>query len=118
MPSARATGERPGDRASPGAPLTLGAVSPPALYGVLFEKDKEAAFASYRLGEALGFVSAFGFSAFLCVSLKLHILLGVLCLTMAVYGLVEYQESQDLSRPPAEGVTRPAEDGETQTTKM
>lgn len=118
MPSARATGERPGDRASPGAPLTPRAVSPPALYSVLFEKDKEAAFASHRLGEALGFVAAFGFSAFLCVSLKLHILLGVLCLTMAASGLVEYQESQDLSRPPAEGVTRPAGEGETQTTKM
>lgn len=88
------------------------------LYGVLFAKDKEAAFASYRLGEALGFAIAFGCSAFLCVSVKLYILLGVLCLTMAAYGLVEYWESQDLSRPPAEGLTRPAEDGETQTTQM
>ncbi|XP_039737480.1 protein unc-93 homolog A isoform X2 [Pteropus medius] len=85
------------------------------LYGVLFEKDKEAAFANYRLGEALGFVIAFGYSAFLCVSVKLYILLGVLCLTMVAYGIVEYQESQDLGRPPAEGATRPAEEGETQT---
>ncbi|ELK09978.1 Protein unc-93 like protein A [Pteropus alecto] len=85
------------------------------LYGVLFEKDKEAAFANYRLGEALGFVVAFGYSAFLCVSVKLYILLGVLCLTMAAYGIVEYQESQDLGRPPAGGATRPAEEGETQT---
>lgn len=116
LPRARGRGgASQGPSLSGGLPITPRAVCPPVLYGVLFEKDKEAAFANYRLGEALGFVIAFGYSAFLCVSVKLYILLGVLCLTMVAYGIVEYQESQDLGRPPAEGATRPAEEGETQT---
>uniref|UniRef100_A0A673U296 Protein unc-93 homolog A n=1 Tax=Suricata suricatta TaxID=37032 RepID=A0A673U296_SURSU len=75
-----------------------------ALFGVLFEKSKEAAFASYRLWEALGFVIAFGFSTFLCVSVKLYILLGVLGVAMLAYGTVEYLEARQPARPePAAG---------------
>lgn len=69
-------------------------LSPTALYGVLFEENKEAAFANYRLGEAMGFVIAFGYSSFLCVSTKLYVLLGVLSLAMVAYGTVEYLESR------------------------
>ncbi|ELW69059.1 Protein unc-93 like protein A [Tupaia chinensis] len=86
-----------------------------ALYGVLFEKDKEAAFANYRLWEALGFVVAFGYSTFLCVSVKLYILLGVLGLTMAAYGLVEHMESKNMARPQTEGQTSPTDRAEAQT---
>lgn len=86
---------------------------PPVLFGVLFEKNKEAAFANYRLWEALGFVIAFGYSTFLCVNVKLCILLGVLCLTMVAYGIVEYLEAKNLTGPLA--VTRAAEETETQT---
>ncbi|XP_032264129.1 protein unc-93 homolog A [Phoca vitulina] len=80
-----------------------------ALYGVLFEKNKEAAFANYRLWEALGFVIAFGYSTFLCVNIKLYILLGVLSLTMLAYGTVEYLEAKSLARPAASEQTKPAE---------
>ncbi|XP_012514735.1 PREDICTED: protein unc-93 homolog A isoform X1 [Propithecus coquereli] len=66
-----------------------------ALYGVLFEENKEAAFASYRLWEALGFVVAFGYSTFLCVYVKLYVLLGVLSVAMVAYGTVEYLESKN-----------------------
>nr|XP_002817631.3 protein unc-93 homolog A isoform X2 [Pongo abelii] len=86
-----------------------------ALYGVLFEKSKEAAFANYRLWEALGFVTAFGYSTFLCVRFKLYILLGVLSLTMAAYGLAECIESQNPMRPHAPGQANQAEDEEIQT---
>ncbi|XP_030659944.1 protein unc-93 homolog A isoform X2 [Nomascus leucogenys] len=86
-----------------------------ALYGVLFEKSKEAAFANYRLWEALGFVIAFGYSTFLCVRVKLYILLGVLSLTMAAYGLVEWVESKNPIRPHAPGQANQAEDEEIQT---
>uniref|UniRef100_G1RLQ6 Protein unc-93 homolog A n=1 Tax=Nomascus leucogenys TaxID=61853 RepID=G1RLQ6_NOMLE len=85
------------------------------LYGVLFEKSKEAAFANYRLWEALGFVIAFGYSTFLCVRVKLYILLGVLSLTMAAYGLVEWVESKNPIRPHAPGQANQAEDEEIQT---
>ncbi|XP_004440612.1 PREDICTED: protein unc-93 homolog A isoform X1 [Ceratotherium simum simum] len=85
------------------------------LYGVLFEKNKEAAFANYRLWEAVGFVIAFGYSTFLCVYVKLYILLGVLSLTMVAYGIVEYVESKNLARPLAGEETKPAEEEEVQT---
>ncbi|KAM5228751.1 protein unc-93 homolog A [Ctenodactylus gundi] len=86
-----------------------------ALYGVLFEKNKEAAFANYRLWEALGFVVAFGYSTFLCMSTKLYILAGVLTLTMAAYGTVEFLESRSLAQPTEAGRTSFAEEGEMQT---
>ncbi|KAG8444327.1 hypothetical protein GDO86_009493 [Hymenochirus boettgeri] len=63
-----------------------------ALYGTLFDKHKEAAFANYRLWESLGFVIAYGYSTFLCVSLKLYILLAVLLIAIFLYGCVEYGE--------------------------
>ncbi|CAD7691631.1 unnamed protein product [Nyctereutes procyonoides] len=85
------------------------------LYGVLFEKNKEAAFANYRLWEALGFVIAFGYSTFLCVYIKLYILLGVLSLTMLAYGIVEYLEAKNQGRPVVAEQTKPTEEAETET---
>ncbi|XP_019268325.2 protein unc-93 homolog A [Panthera pardus] len=86
-----------------------------ALYGVLFEKNKEAAFANYRLWESLGFVIAFGYSTFLCVNVKLYILLGVLSLAMLAYGTVEYLEAKKVARPAAAEQAKPAEGEETET---
>ncbi|XP_039604702.1 protein unc-93 homolog A [Polypterus senegalus] len=63
-----------------------------ALYGVLFEKHKEAAFSNYRLWESVGFVIAFGYSTFLCVYVKLYVVLAVLIIGMVLYGCVEYTE--------------------------
>ncbi|XP_027731954.1 protein unc-93 homolog A-like, partial [Vombatus ursinus] len=63
-----------------------------ALYGVLFVKNKEAAFANYRLWESLGYVFAFGYSTFLCVYVKLYIVLSVLTLSMVLYATVEVLE--------------------------
>lgn len=64
------------------------------LYGVLFEKHTEAAFANYRLWESCGFVIAFGYSTKLQVYIKLYILLSVLVLSMVTYGVVEYLEAK------------------------
>lgn len=88
---------------------------PTVLYGVLFEKDKEAAFANYRLWEALGFTVAFGYSTFLCVSTKLYILLGVLSLAMVAYGTVEHLEAQSLARSAATEQKKPAEEAVMET---
>ncbi|KAK1170739.1 hypothetical protein AOXY_G7665 [Acipenser oxyrinchus oxyrinchus] len=63
-----------------------------ALYGVLFEKHMEAAFANYRLWESVGFVIAFGYSSYLCVDVKLYVVLAVLVVGMVLYGCVEYIE--------------------------
>ncbi|KAH0622449.1 hypothetical protein JD844_024774 [Phrynosoma platyrhinos] len=65
-----------------------------SLYGVLFEKNKEAAFANYRLWESLGFVIAFGYSTFLRVSVKLYVVLAVLLVSMLLYETVEYLETK------------------------
>lgn len=72
------------------------------LYGVLFEKHTEAAFANYRLWESCGFVIAFGYSTKLQVYIKLYILLSVLVLSMVTYGVVEYLEAKSSpGTPPA-----------------
>ncbi|XP_063078704.1 protein unc-93 homolog A-like [Engraulis encrasicolus] len=63
-----------------------------ALYGVLFHSHKEAAFANYRLWESVGYVIAFACSSFLCVDVKLYMLLAVLLLSVSLCCVVEYQE--------------------------
>uniref|UniRef100_A0A8C5WBV4 Protein unc-93 homolog A n=1 Tax=Leptobrachium leishanense TaxID=445787 RepID=A0A8C5WBV4_9ANUR len=63
-----------------------------AFYGVLFDDHKEAAFANYRLWESLGFVIAFAYSNFLCVYVKLYIVLSIMILGMILYLVVEFLE--------------------------
>ncbi|KAM4713202.1 protein unc-93 homolog A [Anableps anableps] len=70
-----------------------------ALYGVLFPRDKEAAFANYRMWESLGFVIAFAYSTFLCLEYKLYIVLAVLVLSMVTYPIVEYNEYKNPTKP-------------------
>ncbi|XP_031437071.1 protein unc-93 homolog A-like [Clupea harengus] len=66
-----------------------------ALYGILFADHKEAAFANYRMWESLGFVIAFAYSTFICLSIKLYILLAMLILTMITYLMVEYHHHKN-----------------------
>lgn len=70
-----------------------------ALYGILFPRDKEAAFANYRMWESLGFVIAFAYSTFLCLEYKLYILLAVLVLTVVTYPIVEWHERNHPTPP-------------------
>ncbi|MBN3306481.1 UN93A protein, partial [Amia calva] len=67
----------------------------PALYGILFHNHKEAAFANYRLWESVGFVIAFAYSNFICLDVKLYVLLSVLILSMVLYAWVEYEEHKN-----------------------
>ncbi|XP_068088006.1 protein unc-93 homolog A-like isoform X2 [Hyperolius riggenbachi] len=69
-----------------------------SLYGVLFDDHKEAGFANYRLWESLGFVVAYGYNTFLCVSVKLYILLSVLFLGITLFAVVEYREKNNIIR--------------------
>ncbi|CAL8314826.1 unnamed protein product [Boreogadus saida] len=75
-----------------------------ALYGVLFPRAKEAAFANYRMWESLGFVIAFAYSTFICLETKLYILLSVLLLTAVTYPVVEYAENKNPTPPIEEGI--------------
>ncbi|KAM6964913.1 protein unc-93 homolog A [Aplochiton taeniatus] len=74
-----------------------------SLYGVLFPRAKEAAFANYRMWESLGFVIAFAYSTFICLETKLYILLAVLLLTTVTYPIVEYHERKNPTPPIEEG---------------
>lgn len=61
-----------------------------AMYGVFFHDNQEPAFSNYRLWESLGFVLAFAYANFLCIRVKLIILLLVLTISMIGYILAEY----------------------------
>ncbi|KAM4694256.1 protein unc-93 homolog A-like [Discoglossus pictus] len=63
-----------------------------ALYGVVFHEHKEAAFANYRLWESLGFVIAFAYSNYLCIFVKLYIVLTIMIVGMCLYLVVEFLE--------------------------
>lgn len=81
------------------------------LYGILFVRHKEAAFANYRMWESLGFVIAFAYSNLLCLEYKLYILLAFLLLTVVTYPIVEYHEYKNPTLPPPE--TTEPDDGKT-----
>lgn len=77
-----------------------------ALYGVLFPKNEEAAFANYRLWESLGFIIAFAYSNALCITMKLYILLIMLTIGMIGYLVIEIRivstkKKQNLSKSDA-----------------
>uniref|UniRef100_A0A8C5PQP4 Protein unc-93 homolog A n=1 Tax=Leptobrachium leishanense TaxID=445787 RepID=A0A8C5PQP4_9ANUR len=67
-----------------------------ALYGILFEDNREAAFANYLLWKSLGHFLSFGYSSFLRVNIKLCILLFILVVGMVLYGTVEYIEGKKM----------------------
>lgn len=60
------------------------------MYGVFFHDNQEAAFSNYRLWESLGFVIAFAYAKFLCINVKLIILLVVLIISLVGYFIAEY----------------------------
>lgn len=60
-----------------------------AFYGVLFEKNEEAAYSNYRLWESAGFIVAFAYNTFICMTVKLSVLAAVLTAGMAGYLAVE-----------------------------
>jgi hypothetical protein len=61
---------------------------------LLFADSQEAAFASYRMIQAIGFAAAFGYSQFLCVRTKVFIMAGVLMVALVFYSALEYKMLQ------------------------
>ncbi|KZC14684.1 PREDICTED: UNC93-like protein [Dufourea novaeangliae] len=61
-----------------------------ALSGILFPGKEEAAFSNFRLWESTGSVITYAYSPYLCTQTKLYILIGILCLGMIGYGLIEW----------------------------
>ena len=66
-----------------------------AMFAVLFPDKREAAFATYRLLQALGLSIGFGYSYFLCVSTKLYIVTSFFGVGIFLYSVLEYQIRQE-----------------------
>ena len=62
-----------------------------ALFGVLFSEKQEAAFASYRMLQAVGLAMAFGYSYLLCIQTKLYIMGSFMAVGLLLYGVIEYK---------------------------
>ncbi|XP_013782499.1 protein unc-93 homolog A-like [Limulus polyphemus] len=69
-----------------------------AVYGILFPSNEAAAFANYRLWESLGFIIAFAYAQFLCINVKMYILLIVLGIGYSGYLAIEIHLRMRLRR--------------------
>lgn len=67
------------------------------LYGLLFRRNKEAAFSNYRLWESAGFVIAYAYSTTLCARMKLYVLFGNLVLGVIGYVIVEVRHRRKVN---------------------
>lgn len=68
-----------------------------SLYGLLFYSNQEAAFSNFRLWESLGFAISYAYSAYICTSTKLYLLLVYLVVGLVGYLAVEASERQKKS---------------------
>ncbi len=59
------------------------------MYGSLFINCSEAAFSNYRMWESAGFIIGYSYSGFLCVRVKIYVLLSVLAISAIGYIGVE-----------------------------
>ena len=69
-----------------------------AFYGVVFQEQKVAAFANFRLWQSLGYALAFGSSMFLCVNSKLYILICTLLTGISGYLIIDNIEFHQIRK--------------------
>ena len=55
------------------------------IYGSFFGDSQDAAFGNYRFWESLGFIFVFGYQGYLCVYIKLYILIGMILISAVSY---------------------------------
>ncbi|KAL7300713.1 hypothetical protein TKK_0006693 [Trichogramma kaykai] len=60
-----------------------------ALSGLLFPGKEESGYSNFKLWEATGSVITYAYSPYLCTDVKLYILMGVLCVGMICYLIIE-----------------------------
>jgi hypothetical protein len=65
-----------------------------AYCGILFPSREEAAYSNFRLWESLGFIIAYAYSTYLCITVKVYILISLMVIGMAGYLTVEWQEKK------------------------
>lgn len=71
-----------------------------ALSGLLFPGQEEAAYSNFRLWEATGSVITYAYSPYLCTRMKIYCMMGILCVGMVGYGLIEWTGKADRVNPP------------------
>ncbi|KAM0724765.1 UNC93-like protein [Formica fusca] len=70
-----------------------------ALSGILFPGQEEAAFSNFRLWESTGSVITYVYSPYLCTFTKLYFLIGILCVGMIGYGIIEWSGTTNRAVP-------------------
>lgn len=60
-----------------------------ALSGLLFPGKEESGYSNFKLWEATGSVITYAYSPYLCTNIKLYILIGILCIGMLCYLIIE-----------------------------
>ncbi|OXU19293.1 hypothetical protein TSAR_014982 [Trichomalopsis sarcophagae] len=61
-----------------------------ALCGLLFPGKEESGYSNFKLWEATGSVITYAYSPYLCTSVKLYILMGILCVGVICYLVIEF----------------------------
>ncbi|ELU11750.1 hypothetical protein CAPTEDRAFT_23613, partial [Capitella teleta] len=69
-----------------------------AFYGVLFSGSSEAAFSNYRMWEAFGIIFSLSYSSYLCISVKLYIMMSMLVIGMVGYFATEIIHRRQVKR--------------------
>lgn len=65
-----------------------------SMYGIIFPGKEEAAYSNFRLWESTGSVITYIYSPYLCISVKLYLLLGLLIIGICGYTSVTYKEAK------------------------
>ncbi|XP_011502128.1 PREDICTED: UNC93-like protein [Ceratosolen solmsi marchali] len=60
-----------------------------ALSGLLFPGKEESGYSNFKLWEATGSVISYAYSPYLCTDIKLYVLMGILCLGIVCYLVIE-----------------------------
>nr|CAD7607564.1 unnamed protein product [Timema genevievae] len=63
----------------------------PAMYGVLFPGQEEAAFSNFKVCTSLGYILTYSYSSYICTDVKLYIILTLMLVGVAGYLLVEWK---------------------------
>ena len=74
---------------------------PSALYGIMFPMNLDGAYSNCRLWKAIGYVLGYACSSWLCVNVKLSILIAMLVIGMSGYMDIEitYRKTKRSSVP-------------------
>jgi predicted transporter len=59
---------------------------------MLFPGNEEAAYSNYRVWRSMGFILAYAYSPYLCISTKIYILLALFFIGIGGYVVIEWGE--------------------------